>query len=66
MRYVRNDIVKPFKLKILRYAEHVREMHDLGKDLHPTSRKGKSVMASNWKSRKKDFTISDIQLAIKD
>ena len=48
MKYVHNKIVKPFKLKILRYAKRVREMHDLEKYLPPPSRKGESVMTSNW------------------
>ena len=29
MKYVCNDIVTPFKVKILPYSEHVREIHDL-------------------------------------
>ena len=33
MKYVRNDIVKPFRVKILRYAKRVREMHELAKQL---------------------------------
>ena len=40
MKYVHNDIVKPFKVKILRYDERVREMHDLVKYLTPPSMKG--------------------------
>ena len=35
MKYVRNDIVKPFKVKTLRYAERVRDMHELAKYLPP-------------------------------
>ena len=31
MKYVRNDILKPFKVKILRYAKRVQKMHELGK-----------------------------------
>ena len=31
MNYVCNNIVKPFKVKILCYAERVHEMHDLAK-----------------------------------
>ena len=48
MEYVRNDIVKPFKVNILRYFERVREMHDLANYLPPPSMKGESVMADNW------------------
>ena len=31
MKYICNDIVKPFKVKILLYYKRVREMHDLAK-----------------------------------
>ena len=47
MKYVCNDIEKPFKVKILRYSESVREMHDLAKYLPPPSMKAESAMAAN-------------------
>ena len=46
MKYVRNDIVKPFKVKILCYAEHIRGMHDLEKYLPQPSRKEESANGS--------------------
>ena len=52
MKYVCNDIVKPFKVKILRYAEHVRDMHDLEKYLPPPLMKGESAITANWSVRK--------------
>ena len=66
MKYVRNYIVKPFKVKILRCAKRVREMHDLAKYLPPPSIIGESTMADNWSVRKKEFTTSDLRLNIKD
>ena len=66
MKYVRNDIVKPFKVKFLRYADRVRELHDLAKYLPTPSMKGQSAIADNWKVHNQDFTASDIRLAIKD
>ena len=51
MQCVRNDIVKPFKFKTLRYAKRVREMHDLAKYLPPPSMKGESAMEDNWNIR---------------
>ena len=60
MKYVRNDIVKPFKVKILRYSERVCEMHDLANYLPPPSMKGESVMADNWNVHNQEFTASDI------
>ena len=53
MKYVRNDILKPFKVKNSRYAERVREMHDLAKYLPPYSMKGESAMADNWNVQNK-------------
>ena len=66
MDYVRNDIVKPFKVKIIRYTERIREMHDLEKYLPPPQMKGQSAMAANWNVCNKKFTISDLRLSIKD
>ena len=40
MKYGRKYIVKPFKVKILRYAERVLDMHDLAKYLRPPWMKG--------------------------
>ena len=66
MKYICNDIVKPFKFKILCYAKRVREMHDLENYLPPPMTKGESAMSANWKFRNKEFMISDLGLAIKD
>ena len=51
MKYVCNDIVKPFKVKILRYAERVCEMHDLAKYLPLPSMKVESELVANWSVR---------------
>ena len=40
MKYVRNDIVKPYKVKKIRYAKRVRKMYDLAKYMPPPSMKG--------------------------
>ena len=66
MNYVRNKIVKPFKVKILRYDELVRDMHDLEKYLPPPSMKVDSAMTDNWNVENEEFIISYIRLAIKD
>ena len=66
MKYVGNDIVKPFKLKILCYAERVSQMHAIANYTPPHLTKGESAMADNWSTRNKQFTISDLLLAIKD
>ena len=49
MKYIRNDIVKPFCVRILRYAERVREMNDLANYLPPNLMKGRKYEAANWK-----------------
>ena len=51
MKYVCNDIVKPFKFKILCYAKRVRDMHDLAQYLPPPSMKNESDEADNWDVR---------------
>ena len=47
MKHVCKDIVKPFKVKILRYAEHMHDIHDLAKFLPPPLMKGESAMTPN-------------------
>ena len=42
LKYIPNDIVKPFHVKILRHTDQVREMNALEKYLHPTLMKGES------------------------
>ena len=66
MKYICNGIVNPFKVKILRYAERVIEMHDLAKYLPPPSMKGESSKVDNSTVRNQEFTVSGIRLAIKD
>ena len=66
MKYICNDIVKPFKAKILRYAERVQEIHDLAKYLPPPLMKSESAEADNWTVCNQELTASKIRLAIKD
>ena len=66
MHYVHNDIVKTFKVKILHYADCVREMHDLEKYLLPISMKGESVEAANWVIRNQYLTAGKVWREIKD
>ena len=39
VEYIHNNIVNPFRVVIIHYAERVREMHDLAKYLPPLSMK---------------------------
>ena len=48
MEYIHNDIVNPFKVKIPRYNEPLREIYVLAKYLHPPSMKDKSAEEANW------------------
>ena len=66
MNYVRNDILKPFKVKIVRYAKRVHEMHDLAKYLLPPSTKGNSAEADNCTISNQEFTAGEFWLEIKD
>ena len=47
MKYIHNDNVKPFKVKIIGYAERVREMNDLAKYPPPYLMKGESNGSAN-------------------
>ena len=58
--YICNNILKPFRVEILRYAEQVQEMHDLAKHLHTLSLKGESYEADNWKVHDKTLYVDGI------
>ena len=60
MKYIRNDIVKPLKVKMLRYNERILEMNDLAKYLPPPLMKVKSAEAANWTVCNQEFTASKI------
>ena len=66
MKYICNDIVKPFCVRIIRYTEIVREMHELAKYPLPTFMKGERAMSANWTVWNQELTVSEICLAIKD
>ena len=66
MKYVYNDIVKPFKVKIILYAKRVRKMYDLAQYPPLPSTKGESLEADHWTVRNQEFTASDFQFEIKD
>ena len=53
MKYAHYGIVKPFRVKILRYAKILRAMHYLEKYLPPLTMKVESEMAANWSVRNK-------------
>ena len=66
VKYINNDIVKPFRVGIFRYVERVQEMHDLAKYLPPSSIKVKNYESDNWEVRGKVLSENDIFVAIKD
>ena len=66
LKYIHNDILKPFRIKILCYVERVREMHDSAKYLPPPLMKDESAEAPYWTVRNHEFTVSKIKLLIKD
>ena len=66
IKYIHNDIVKPFRVKILHYAKHIIDMHDLDKYLPPSSMKSESAEAANWTVCNREFMASEIWLTIKD
>ena len=49
LKYIRNNIVKPFCVRICCYAYRVQDMYDLAKNLPPPSMKGNGYKSANWK-----------------
>ena len=66
MKYNRNDIVNPFKVKIIHYSKRVCDMHNLTKYLPPPLVKGESAEADNCTFLNQEFMSSEVLLAIKD
>ena len=62
-KYSFYDIVKPFHVVILHYAEFLQEMQNY---LPPPSMNGKSYEAASWDVCDKYFSDNEIQAAIKD
>ena len=60
MKYVHNDILKPFNIKIHRYARRVREMHELAKYLPPPSKNVECAMEDKWSFHKENFNTGDL------
>ena len=58
--------MKPFRVIILQYAEHIREIHDLANYLPPPSMKGMSFESTSWDIRDKLFSDNYICIATKD
>ena len=48
MKYIHNEIVQPFMVGILQYAECVPEMHKLAKYLPPPSVKERKFYQADW------------------
>ena len=48
VKYTHNDILKPLRLGILQYTEHVQEMHGLAKCLPPPPMNGQEYDEADW------------------
>ena len=48
VKYIHNDTVNPFRVGIIQYTDHVRDMHYLSKYLPPTSMKGNDYDEADW------------------
>ena len=66
IKYIHNDILKPFKVVILQYAERVREMRDLAMYLPPPSIKGDEYDQTYWTVHEKEFPEYEIVFATRD
>ena len=53
VKNTQNDIVKPFRVRILQYVESARDMHNLAKCLPPHLMKGREYYKADWDVRDK-------------
>ena len=65
IKYIQNDIVNPFRVVILKYAERVRKIHDLAKYLSPTLMRGGDYYQSCWNVCGKELSEYNIHIATK-
>ena len=65
VKYIHNEILKPFIVGIIQYADHIHEMHDIGKYLPPSSMKGQEYDEAYWAVRDKELFENDIHVATK-
>ena len=66
VKYIHNDILKPFRFGILQYSGHVREMHNLAKYLPPPSMKGEEYDEADWNICSKQFSEDEICVETRD
>ena len=66
VKYIHNDIVKPFRFSIPHYSECARKMHNLAKYLPPPSMTGGEYDRADRTARDKEFTEHDICVETKD
>ena len=64
LNHICNDIVKQFRVGILRYSEQVQEMHDQSNHLPSPSMEGESFEADSCKFCDKEFSENDIPFDI--
>ena len=58
--------MNPFRVRIIHYAEHVRDMFDLAKYLPPPSMKGNEYDQADWAVQEKQLSEYVIRVATKD
>ena len=65
VKYINNNIVKPFRVKILQQDKFVCEMHDLSKYLTLSSNKGDIFDKAYWRFRYRDLAEDEISFTKK-
>ena len=69
VKYIHNDVAKPFRVSILQYNELANEMNELAKYFtphHPPSKKYDMYGQAKWRVRDCNFTVYDIRVTTKD
>ena len=66
LKYICDDIVNPFHVRIIYYAGRVGYMHNLANQLPPLLMKGESFESDNWKICNNELYVHDIRFEVKD
>ena len=66
VKYIHNNIIKPFNVIMLHYVGQIHKMHDIDKQLPPPSKKGDIFDQAYWKFHDYEFMEDEIRVATKD
>ena len=66
MKYIKNNIKKPYKVRVLHYTDHIRDMHGMDSCLSRYIKKVQEYHVADWGTRNKPFNEEKNIIATRD